>query len=160
ETVVALLGVLKAGGAYLPLDPSDPPERVTFMLQDSGATAVVTRKDLTGLFVASPAHLVCVDADAAAMRAQSSWAMRPEVSAGSLAYVISPSGSTGKPKGVAVEHRQVLNRLAWMWEAYPFAPDEVGCHKTRLSFVDSLWELLGPLLQGVPTIIVREAAAK
>ena len=55
-----------------------------------------------------------------------------------LAYVIYTSGSTGRPKGVAVPHTQVVNRLAWMWQAYPFDAAEVACQKTALNFVDSL----------------------
>ncbi|HSH77597.1 MAG TPA: AMP-binding protein, partial [Herpetosiphonaceae bacterium] len=83
-----------------------------------------------------------------------------EVAPDSLAYIIYTSGSTGQPKGAAVEHRQILNRLWWMWQAYPFAPDEVSCQKTALSFVDSLWELLGPLLQGIPTVILPDRTVR
>src|SRR5262249_22929040 len=56
----------------------------------------------------------------------------------------------------AAQHRQVLNRLAWMWRGYPFAPGEVGCQKTTINFVDSLWEIFGPLLRGIPTIIIPD----
>jgi amino acid adenylation domain-containing protein len=77
-----------------------------------------------------------------------------------LAYVIYTSGSTGRPKGVAVEHRQLLNRLRWMWEAYPFADDEVSCQRTALNFVDSFWEMLGPLLKGNPTVIIPDDIAR
>src|SRR5919107_4021357 len=77
-----------------------------------------------------------------------------------LAYVIYTSGSTGVPKGVAAEHDQILNRLHWMWTTYPFGPGEVACAKTPPGFVDSLWELLGALLRGVPTIIIPEDVAK
>ena len=73
-----------------------------------------------------------------------------------LAYIIYTSGSTGRPKGVAVEHRAVLNRLAWMWRAYPFVTGDVGVMKTSLNFVDAFWEMLGPLLQGVPTVIATQ----
>jgi amino acid adenylation domain-containing protein len=160
DMVVALLAVLKAGGAYLPLDPSYPEARVTFMLKDSGAPVVLTRKSLTGVFAGSTTEIVCVDTDEPVIRKQSASSLRAEVTPRTLAYVIYTSGSTGKPKGVAVEHRQILNRLAWMWETYPFAQDEVGCQKTPLGFVDSIWELLGPLLQGVPTVIIPERIVK
>jgi amino acid adenylation domain-containing protein len=71
-----------------------------------------------------------------------------------LAYAIYTSGSTGAPKGVLGLHGATLNRLAWMWATYPFAPGEVGCHKTALSFVDSVWEIFGPLLAGVPLVVI------
>ena len=70
------------------------------------------------------------------------------------AYVIYTSGSTGTPKGVIGLHRGAVNRLNWMWRAYPFREGEVCCQKTYLSFVDSVWEIFGPLLQGVPMVIV------
>ena len=75
-------------------------------------------------------------------------------------YVIYTSGSTGRPKGVEVEHRVALNRLAWMWREYPFAAGEVCCQRTPANFVDSFWELLGPLLQGVPTVLVPPTLAR
>jgi thioesterase domain-containing protein len=66
------------------------------------------------------------------------------------------SGSTGWPKGVEGTHQGAVNRFAWMWDAYPFAPGEIACLKTSLSFVDSVWELFGPLLHGVPTVVVPD----
>ncbi len=77
-----------------------------------------------------------------------------------LAYIIYTSGSTGTPKGVLGSHRGAVNRFAWMWRAYPFAEGEVSCQKTALSFVDSVWELFGPLLQGVPTVIIPDNLLK
>jgi non-ribosomal peptide synthetase component F len=77
-----------------------------------------------------------------------------------LAYVIYTSGSTGKPKGVLGTHRATVNRFSWMWQTYPFEADEICCLKTSLSFVDSVWELLGPLLCGVRLVIVPDQAAK
>src|SRR5262249_23266366 len=76
------------------------------------------------------------------------------------AHLIYTSGSTGQPKGVLGVHRATLNTLHWMWEAYPFAPDEVCCHKTSINFGDAIQELLGPLLQGVPTVLVPETSLK
>jgi amino acid adenylation domain-containing protein len=158
--VVALLGVLKAGGAYLPLDPSYPEQRLEFMVDDSGASVLLTQTHLRTAFSATQARLVCVDAESEAIAKQSESHPDRNVTPQHLAYVIYTSGSTGKPKGVAVEHKQLLNRFAWMWKCYPFDPDEVGCQKTALNFVDSIWELLGPLLKGIPTAIIPDRALK
>ena len=133
---VALMAVFKAGGAYLPLDPAHPAERLERLIDDAPAAVVVTPDGLVATAAAPPAT--------APVRQASD----------DLAYVIYTSGSTGPPKGVAVQHDQILNRLHWMWASYPFAPGEVSCAKTPPTFVDSLWELLGPLLRGVPTLIL------
>src|SRR5437763_6885031 len=70
------------------------------------------------------------------------------------------SGSTGRPKGVLATHRATSNRFHWMWETYPFESEEVCCQKTSLSFVDSVWEIFGPLLQGIRTVIIPDAVVK
>jgi amino acid adenylation domain-containing protein len=158
DSAVAVLAVFAAGAAYLPLDPSLPRDRIAFMVEDAGARVVVTNEATAPLFDEAQLAMVRVDdpepADAAGESA------RPEVRHSDLAYVLYTSGSTGRPKGVAVEHEQVLNRLHWMWTAYPFAAGEVGCAKTPLGFVDSLWELLGPVLRGVPTLVLGDDEVK
>src|SRR5262249_12517072 len=77
-----------------------------------------------------------------------------------LAYVLFTSGSTGRPKGVMGTHRGAVNRCAWMWQAYPFGEGDVACQKTVLSFVDSVWEIFGPLLQGVRSVILADRVVK
>jgi amino acid adenylation domain-containing protein len=155
---LALLAVFKARRAYLPLDPTYPPQRLAFMLRDSGGKFLVTRGGLAARLGLPSIMTVDLEADRELIDAQDTadadW---PEPDPSDLAYVIYTSGSTGVPKGVAVEHGQILNRLQWMWAEYPFVPGEVGCQRTPMSFVDSLWELLGPLLQGVPSVIVPDA---
>jgi non-ribosomal peptide synthetase component F len=74
-----------------------------------------------------------------------------------VSHIIYTSGSTGRPKAAPSPLRQVMNRLHWMWRISPFAADEVGCLKTATSFIDSLWELLGACLQGVPTVVIPQA---
>ncbi len=158
--VVALLGVLKAGGVYLPLDPSYPRERLEFMLADAEAAVLWTERRWAGMFGDSRAQIVCADEIEASVESGSLANPAGETRPEQAAYVIYTSGSTGRPKGVVVEHKQVLNRLAWMWEAYPFGAGEVCCQKTALNFVDSIWELLGGLLQGVPTVILADEEVK
>jgi amino acid adenylation domain-containing protein len=78
------------------------------------------------------------------------------VNAETPAYLIYTSGSTGRPKGVIGQQRGLLNRFNWMWKTYPFEAGDVCCQKTSISFVDSIWEILGPLLQGIKTVIVSD----
>jgi amino acid adenylation domain-containing protein len=159
EACVAVLAAVKAGAAYLPLDPAYPPERLSFMLRDAAPSVLVMRSDLAGVD-ASSIRVVRLDVDAAEIERAPLSPLPSPAGPEALAYVIYTSGSTGSPKGVAVEHAQILNRLAWMWEKYPFEPGEVACQKTALSFVDSIWELFGGLLQNVPTVVVRDEVVR
>ncbi|MEP6995692.1 MAG: amino acid adenylation domain-containing protein, partial [Acidobacteriota bacterium] len=155
----ALLAVLKSGGAFMPLDPSYPAERLGFMLRDSEAPVLLTEDRLAGRFPAGQAEIVRLDSGL-------DLSAEPDTNPGggarsdSLAYVIYTSGSTGTPKGVEAIHRASVNRFAWMWAAYPFERGEVCCQKTALSFVDSVWEIFGPLLQGIPLVILSDEAVK
>jgi arthrofactin-type cyclic lipopeptide synthetase B len=158
EMVVGLLAVLKAGGAYVPLDAAYPAERLRYMVVDSAPVVLLTRGDLRSLFSGISEALAVLDFDHPAV-----WQQRPERNlAGSsvgltsehLAYVIYTSGSTGKPKGVMGLHRSTINRLMWMYDKYPFESGEVCCAKSSFSFVDAICELFGPLLKGVPTILL------
>ena len=156
-TVVAALAVLKARAVYLPLDPAYPPERRLLMIEDARASFVLARAAKLG---AGSARVLDIDAVCGAAQNYPSAGGFPHAAPGDLAYIIYTSGSTGRPKGVAVEHGAILNRLEWMWRRYPFAAGEVGVMRTPLNFVDSLWEMLGPLLRGVPTIIANETVAR
>ncbi len=107
--VVALLAVLKAGGAYLPLEPSTPPERLAFLLEDAGAAVVITTEDSRSALRRTRAAVVCPDSDAEELARESSDAPSAGVRPENAAYLIYTSGSTGQPKGVVVEHRQLAN---------------------------------------------------
>jgi amino acid adenylation domain-containing protein len=152
ELVVAVVAVFKAGAAYVPLDAAHPRDRLAQIIDDAGTDVVLCHGRTISRLPGNRALLVDLDADPSAD--ESTEDLRVPTGPDSVAYVVYTSGSTGQPKGVAVEYRQVLNRLHWMWDAYPFADGEVACQKTALGFVDSVWELLGPLLKGVPSVIV------
>ncbi|MBV8893552.1 MAG: amino acid adenylation domain-containing protein, partial [Acidobacteria bacterium] len=158
EMIVALLAILKAGAAYVPLDPNYPAERLALMIEDAGVWGVVTLQEFTHNL--GQVKLIALDRDGEAIQSQSSTNPSVPISGDDRAYVIYTSGSTGKPKGVEATHRASINRFAWMWEKYPFRAGEICCQKTNLGFVDSIWEIFGPLLAGVPNLIVPQEALR
>jgi amino acid adenylation domain-containing protein len=159
DMIVALLGILKAGGGYVPLDPGYPSAHLAFMVEDSRAALILTQSRLAARLPGA-APLVCLDSERAVFEGQAEDNLPCVTKPDDLAYVIYTSGSTGQPKGVVGLHRGAVNRFAWMWHAYPFTDDEVCCQKTSLNFVDSLSEIFVPLLRGIPTVIVPDQAAK
>ena len=160
DMVAVLLGILKAGAAYVPLDPSYPGERLAFILKDSGARVAVAERKSSSRLPQGHARILCLEDEAARIGEQADDDLEMPITAEDLMYVIYTSGSTGQPKGVEALHRASLNRFAWMWSRYPFSSDEAGCLTTSLNFVDSVWEIFGPLLQGVPVSIVPEEVVK
>jgi len=163
ELVVALLGVLEAGAAYLPLDPDYPPERLALMVEDAGAELVVTQESLLERFDLTGVRPVVVDGgdrQAIAGRPMES----PAVSGGEdvgerLAYLIYTSGSTGRPKGVEVPHRGVANFLASMAEAPGLTADDVMLSTTTVSFDISVLEIFLPLTVGARVVLVDRQTA-
>ena len=154
--MVAVLAVLKAGGAFVPLDPSYPTERLEFMLKDSGARIVILEQATAARLAVGGATTILLD-DENVLRGEGEANLALELTGDDLCYLLYTSGSTGRPKGVLGMHRGTTNRLHWMWEAYPFEPGEVVCQKAALSFVDSIWEMFGGLLQGVKTVVLGDA---
>ncbi|HEY0375489.1 MAG TPA: amino acid adenylation domain-containing protein, partial [Pyrinomonadaceae bacterium] len=159
EMVAAVLGVLKAGGAYLPLDPEYPAERLRFMLEDAGARVVLTKQALMGLWPAGEEKLLCLDAGAVSGHA--AWNPTIEVSGGNLAYVIYTSGSTGKPKGVMVEHRSGVNLWAALEQSVYAGDGRLGrvSLNAPLSFDASVKQLL-QLLSGRSVCLIPEGARR
>ncbi len=159
ELPVGVLGILKAGGTYVPLDPHYPQARLAFMLDDAAVSIVVTHASVAAAVPAGPT-LVLLDRDGPHIGAMSQENPVADHRATDVAYVIYTSGSTGTPKGVEGTHRGIMNRCHWMGTTYPFAPDEVCCQKTSMNFVDAVWELFGSLLQGIPTVYIPDAEVK
>jgi amino acid adenylation domain-containing protein len=154
DMLVGLLAILKSGAAYVPLDPSHPPKLLAFILQDAGVKILVTQQKAESNQPAPAAKVVFLDEVWDDIASHSTENLSSMVRAEDPAYVIYTSGSTGTPKGVAGTHRAAVNRFAWMWRTYPFQAGEVCCQKTNLGFVDSVWEIFGPLLAGVPSVII------
>ncbi|MEW6738253.1 MAG: amino acid adenylation domain-containing protein, partial [Acidobacteriota bacterium] len=155
DMVVAMLGVLKTGAAYLPLDPAYPVERLAYMLSDSQATMIITQEKLYSLLPTQQVR-VCLDKDWQQIAEYNSNNLNVLVSGDNAAYLIYTSGSTGRPKGVLGLHKGAINRFTWNWQRYPFNEGEVCCQKTAMSFADSIWEVFGPLLNGVPIVVIPD----
>ena len=156
DQVTAILGVLKAGGLYVPLDADYPKDRVRYMLRDSGAKLLITHSRLSDLYSDYGNRVINVDLDREAIDEQPDTDLSSLVGPENAAYIIYTSGSTGLPKGVVGLHRGAVNRCNWMWRAYPFKKDDVCCLKTRISFVDSVWEIFGPLLHGIKVVLIPD----
>ena len=134
EVAVAILGVLKAGGAYVPLDPGYPAERLAYMLEDSAARVLLTADALVERLPATAARVVRLEADAAAIQAESAEPVESGATAENLAYVIYTSGSTGRPKGVAVAHGAVVNYAVDMAARMGLGADDRVLQFASLSF--------------------------
>jgi len=147
ELIVALLGILKAGGGYLPLDPNYPRERLAFMLDDAQVQVVVTDGRWASALPNSTARLLLLDQEAAAIAREDARPLPTRVSADSLAYINYTSGSTGTPKGVEVHHRAV-NRLVCRVDYVRLDDNETLLHASTLAFDASTFEIWGALLNG------------
>lgn len=154
DTIVCLMSVLKCGAAYLPIDPAYPVERINYLLKDSKADLLITQSSFINIFDIDEEKLVCYDEISDKLIAERTENPQTGVDSKSPAYIIYTSGSTGNPKGVVGTHRASINRFFWMWEKYPFKENEVCCQKTSLSFVDSIWEIFGPLLKGIKLVVI------
>ncbi|MEH2438424.1 MAG: amino acid adenylation domain-containing protein [Nostoc sp.] len=160
EMVVGILAILKAGGAYIPLDPSYPVERLSFMLFDSQASLLISQQKILERLPASLVKTLSLDIHKGEIIQESQENPINTSKADNLAYIIYTSGSTGNPKGVLGTHRGTVNGLHWLWKTYLFTKGEICCQKTAISFVDSVWEIFAPLLQGIPTVIIPDAIVK
>ncbi|MBV8858949.1 MAG: amino acid adenylation domain-containing protein, partial [Acidobacteria bacterium] len=156
EMVVALLAVLKAGAAYVPLDPSYPRDRLAFMLDDSRPQVLLTQEGLShALPQREGMRTLLLDRDWDDISRESDEPAGVSVSNDSLAYCIYTSGSTGRPKGVLISHRGICNRLLWMQTAYPLTADDRLLQKTPYSFDASVWEIFVPLMSGATLVMAR-----
>ncbi|TAH83192.1 amino acid adenylation domain-containing protein [Bacillus subtilis] len=151
DMLIAVLAVLKAGGAYLPLDPAYPKERLSYMLKDSGASLLLTQPGCSApSFSGETLEVDMTSLDREEVKRHVS----ASVSDGSLAYVIYTSGSTGQPKGVAVEHRQAVSFLTGMQYQFPLSEDDIVMMKTSFSFDASVWQLFWWTLSGASAYLL------
>ena len=149
ELIVCILAIWRAGGAYLPLDPEYPKKRLRYMLTDSGCRLVLATSKASEAFQGLEITTWITDPN---IGSESNFlddcTYLADNSVSDLAYVVYTSGSTGEPKGVEGTHRSLINRLDWGLQTFPVASSEICCLKTSISFLDSLSEMLTPLLGG------------
>ncbi|MEO8562544.1 MAG: amino acid adenylation domain-containing protein [bacterium] len=161
DLVVAMLGVLKAGSYYLPLDPDYPESRLAFMLEDAAVPVLLTVSALESAVPRTTAGdgptIVVLDRDwqRIVARAGRPASLPNAPNAEGLAYVIYTSGSTGKPKGVMIPHRAVVNYLTWMRAEYPLDTTDAVLQKAPASFDACIWEFFLPLVSGARLVLAR-----
>jgi surfactin family lipopeptide synthetase A len=159
EMAVALLGIMKAGAAYVPLDPAYPKDRIAFILEDSKAGLLITQQNLIGAISASGIRCVSLDAEQQAIAAEPVENPTPLTRPENLAYVLYTSGSTGRPKGVQVEQRNLVNFLSAMQHEPGLNADDVLLAVTTLSFDIAGLELYLPLVTGAQVAIASREEA-
>jgi amino acid adenylation domain-containing protein len=152
DTIIALLGIIKAGGYYVALDPDYPLLRLNKMLQDTAAPILLLHKN-TDQFEDYGGEKIYLD----------DWAQLEKEDISNPSCLSTPSNplnivytssTTGNPKGAFITMKSALNRIFWMWEAYPFRPDDVAVLQKSTAVVAATWECFGALLKGIPTLIL------
>jgi len=161
QMVISLLAILKAGCAYLPLDPEHPSQRLAYIAEDSNAKVVLTLETCSNTLSSElQKTAVIVDAELKICASYPTTAPKVCISPEQLAYVLYTSGSTGQPKGVAIPHAGIVNRLAWMQQQYTLTDQDVVLQKTPYSFDVSVWEFFWPLITGAKLVVAEPNAHK
>ncbi|WP_433449947.1 amino acid adenylation domain-containing protein [Streptomyces sp. CA-142005] len=158
DLVVALLGVWRAGAGYVPLDPAQPPARLSGLIHDSGAALVLAGPDLEHAVTEAGARRVG-PGDLPGAPERDASAPLPAVHPDNVAYAIFTSGSTGKPKAVAVTHAGIANRVGWTVERHAFGAADRVLQKTTIGFDAAGWEIFAPLVSG-GTVVLAPAGAE
>jgi amino acid adenylation domain-containing protein len=158
EMVVGVLGILKAGGSFVPLDPAYPRSRLAFMLEDAKVSILLTKDILVEKLPESAAKVVCLDWESAEFSQQSQQNLVSEVTTKNLAYVIYTSGSTGKPKGVLITHESIASHCLTVQEYYQINSQDRVLQFASLNFDTSLEQIFPPLIKGA-SVVLRDIEA-
>ncbi|WP_408025044.1 amino acid adenylation domain-containing protein, partial [Tenacibaculum sediminilitoris] len=156
EMIIGILAILKSGGAYVPIDPELPQSRISYIIENTETTFVLTEKKYADCF-----NIPHINLDNKSIyENQPTSPPSIEIKKSSLAYVIYTSGSTGKPKGVKIDHAGIYNRLLWMKEYLDISVNDNILQKTNFSFDVSVWELLLPLICGARLVFSKPLGHK
>jgi amino acid adenylation domain-containing protein len=157
DLVVAILGTLAAGAAYLPLDPTHPREHLELLLEDARPAVLLTQREIAESLLPYSGPVLTLDSSSGveARPVPSSGRGAGAVSTADLAYVLYTSGSTGRPKAVMISHGAIVNRLLWMEDAFHLTTADRVLQKTPFTFDASVWELFSPLLSGACLVLAR-----
>jgi amino acid adenylation domain-containing protein len=155
EMLIAILGVLKSGGGYVPLDPAYPEGRLAFMLHQSQAAVLLTQEHLRERLCNTGTQIVYLNTDWHLIMEQRPENLNQKLSPECLAYVIYTSGSTGVPKGVMISHQAITNHMRWMQDTFSLSATDRVLQKTPFSFDASVWEFYAPLLVGACLVLAR-----
>ncbi|MGC1379234.1 MAG: amino acid adenylation domain-containing protein [Anaerolineales bacterium] len=153
DMLTGIFGILKAGAAYVPLDPKYPQERIRFVLQDTQASVLLTQSSLRDEFSTLGAHLVCLDADWASLAQQSAENLVCQASADDPAYVIYTSGSTGEPKGVMLTHASLWPHVQALQVVMGLTEQDRHLHSQSFTFSASVRQFMAPLCAGAAVVI-------
>ncbi|MBO4794382.1 MAG: amino acid adenylation domain-containing protein, partial [Deltaproteobacteria bacterium] len=161
DLVAALLGVLKAGGVYLPLDPELPPARLAFMLKDAQAAGLIaSREQCNRIFEEGENVLPLLDLSTLPHEAAEVSSSSHETLPSDPAYIIYTSGSTGQPKGVVIEYGALANQIEWFQCVFKGNPDDVVLQKTPIGFDASIWELFWWMRSGAQLVLLEPQGEK
>jgi amino acid adenylation domain-containing protein len=155
EMVIAALGIWKAGGAYMPMDPAYPSGRLSFMLEDARAPVLVTNSHLAPSLPVTRSEVVILDD--VQLPGELDHAPKISIMASDLAYVIYTSGSTGQPKGVEIPHSSLANLVSWHRHAFAVTPADCASHVAGLGFDAAVWELWPYLASGARVLLAEDA---
>jgi amino acid adenylation domain-containing protein len=157
EFIIAALGVMRCGAAYLPMDAADPSERLRFMVQDAGVQLVITKQKLAAHFAGSDVKVIKLAAEQEELERQSAAPIKIDIGAENLAYVIYTSGSTGQPKGVGIAHRNLSNLIAWHLRAFNVNQSTRATFQAGTAFDAAVWEIWPHLATGATIYIPNES---
>ena len=161
ELIVSIIGILKAGGVYVPLEPTYPEERLLFMLVDADVTLILAQQKTQEYIPAAyQEQLVCIDSNWTTIACENGMQTRRDRELENLAYIIYTSGSTGQPKGTLLSHRALTNHLQWRQHSYPLTAEDRFLQKASIGFDISLWEIFSPLVAGACLVLARPEGQK